>query len=112
MQCVLKIDLAGTQTRMYSIGLQSTRSSTSERMSSHKQCDQDFVTQMLAEARSVLRIVVDDLQPKGRLTQMPVRIYPRILSAVMYLLKVSLYYFATYLRFLVPFILYMTLILA
>lgn len=95
MKCILKIDLAGIRTRMYSIGLQAVESSKRSGISSLTHCDQDFLSQMLAEARSLLNIVTADLHSKGRLSYIPVRVYPRILSAVMYLLKVSRCYMTT-----------------
>lgn len=88
MRAILEMEFGHLRSQMNSIAMQAAATKhRSQTQTPHCRND-DFIAQIIDGSRSVLRIVVDLLGPTKRLTYIPVRSYYRILTAVVYLIKV------------------------
>jgi hypothetical protein len=106
MRRILSIEYEHVRVYVYSIVLQASierrhreRDSPSDQISrigsqredTNELYDGLYLGYLTDAARSLLRVVVDEIFSEGCLLYVPVRTYSRILSAALYLLKVRLH---------------------
>lgn len=88
MRVILSIEFDYLRSQTNSIAMQAAARKDRYRLQTNHGHNDDFIAETIDGSRSVLRTVVDVLNPMERLGFIPVRTYYRILSAVIYLIKV------------------------
>ena len=98
MRSILGIEYGYVRVYVYGVALQAiierrlhdtdVNNTDSPIIPNHENTDDEYLSQITAAARSVLRIVVDDIFSNDRLKYLPVRTYSRILAGSLCLLKV------------------------
>lgn len=108
MRAILEIEFGYVRAYINSVGLQAQILQQVQQAQQHPppplptQADNDeFVGAVVTAARSMLRTVVDELEPFGGLQHIPIRTYSRILAGAMFCLKVfsSLLFFLLFSSF-------------
>lgn len=85
---ILGIEFDYLRSQTNSIAMQAVAEKKGHQLQATQARNDDFISETIDGSRSVLRAVADVLGPMERLKYIPVRTYYRILTSVIYLIKV------------------------
>lgn len=91
MRIMLRIEYDYLRAHTNSIAMQAAAKRERDGIQTSQDRGDDFVAETVDGARAVLRTVVEELSPMEALKFIPIRTYYRILTSVIFLIKVRFY---------------------